>query len=189
MYEVSWCIWTPIPGNACIGCWPWSWITTGKGRNELWVWWGARQYDCAQWCFPAITYQTWSGSTALLNEKPLAYYMVQNNYTINCFAKEICMLMDHIPLVLMISKDAATLLQHLKCIMLHIQQYNLHMLYKHGPDLYTVDWISRNKHVENKDQEMQAWMSMCMWAVKQWISWYAHPQKIYRQQPARMQTC
>ena len=38
--------------------------------------------------------------------------------------------------------------------MLRIHQYRVHIKYKPGPDLYIVDWMSRNKHIENKDQEI-----------------------------------
>ena len=54
----------------------------------------------------------------------------------------------------MVSKDGTTLSQQLQCIMLHITQYNLCILYKPGPDLYIANWLSSHIHTENKDQEI-----------------------------------
>ena len=53
-----------------------------------------------------------------------------------CFAKEVYVITDHKPLVAMVSKDVATLSQWLQCIILHIYQYSMHILYKPGPELY-----------------------------------------------------
>ena len=56
-----------------------------------------------------------------------------------CFAKEVCVVMDHKPLELMINKDVATLSQLIQHIMLHVHQYSVHILYKPGADLYIVN--------------------------------------------------
>ena len=71
-----------------------------------------------------------------------------------CFAREVCVIMDHIPLVVIISKDVAMLSQCLQCILLHIYQYSVCILYKPAPDLYIVDWLSKNNCMENKDWEI-----------------------------------
>ena len=32
----------------------------------------------------------------------------------------------------------------------------IHIVHKPGPDLYIEDWLSQNKHTENRDQEIKA---------------------------------
>ena len=54
------------------------------------------------------------------------------------FAKEVCIINDHKPLVAVISKDVAMLSQHLQCIMLHNHPYRIHIIYKPCLDLYIV---------------------------------------------------
>ena len=54
----------------------------------------------------------------------------------------------------MISKDMAIFSQQLQCIMLCIHQYSVHILYKPGPELDIVDWLSCHNHIENWDQEI-----------------------------------
>ena len=53
-----------------------------------------------------------------------------------------------------ISKYVAVLSQQLQCIILHIQQNSVHILCKPGPALYIADWLSRNSHMENKEQKI-----------------------------------
>ena len=43
--------------------------------------------------------------------------------------------------------------QWLQCILLTIHQYRTHIIYKPGPDIYIVDWLSRQNNAENKDGE------------------------------------
>ena len=64
------------------------------------------------------------------------------------------MITDHKQLVAMVSKDITTVSQWLQCIMLHIPKYSMYILYKPGPYLYIVEWLSHNKQTENKDQEI-----------------------------------
>ena len=71
------------------------------------------------------------------------------------FSKEVNIIIDHKQLVAMVSKDVATLsISHLQCILLYIYQYSMCMLYKPGPDLYIVIWLSHDNHTENRDQEI-----------------------------------
>ena len=72
-----------------------------------------------------------------------------------CSAKEVYIITDHKPLVVMVSKDVATLPQQLQCIMLHIHPYSVCILYKPGPMLYSEDWLSQNNHAVNRDQEIR----------------------------------
>ena len=51
-----------------------------------------------------------------------------------------------------VQKGCSKYIPAFKCIMLCIHQYSVHILYKHGPDLYIADWLSKNNHVEKKDQ-------------------------------------
>ena len=71
-----------------------------------------------------------------------------------CFAKEVNIITDHKPSVAIVSKYVATLSQCSQCIMLCIHPYNMHILYKLGPNLCIVDWLSYHNHTENKDQEI-----------------------------------
>ena len=50
-------------------------------------------------------------------------------------------------------KQCATCLE-LKDIMLCTHQYSVFTLYKPGPELYIVHWLSYHNHAENKGQEM-----------------------------------
>ena len=42
----------------------------------------------------------------------------------------------------------------MQCIMLHIHHYSVKILYKPGPELFIVDWLSHHNYVESKDQEI-----------------------------------
>ena len=78
-------------------------------------------------------------------------------------------------MVAIISKDVAMLSQHLKCIVLCIYQYSVHILHKPGPDLYEADWLSQNNHTENNDQEITG-MNINMHAIITAVDiQYAHP--------------
>ena len=57
----------------------------------------------------------------------------------HCFAKEVCLITDHNPLVALISKGVATLPQHLQHIILCIYQYRVCIIYKPSPGLHIVD--------------------------------------------------
>ena len=70
------------------------------------------------------------------------------------FVSEVCIITDHKPLVSTLSKDVVMLSQQLQHIMLGIHQYRLHIIYKPGPNLSIVDWLSQNNHTENRDQEI-----------------------------------
>ena len=54
----------------------------------------------------------------------------------------------------MISKDVAKLSQQWQCIMLHIHQYGVQILYKPGLKLFIVVWLSCHSHMENQDQDI-----------------------------------
>ena len=65
----------------------------------------------AEWCYSNIDQE----SLAILHGlERFCYY---------CFAKEVCVITDHKPLVTISGKDMVTLSQHLHCIMLCILQY------------------------------------------------------------------
>ena len=66
-----------------------------------------------------------------------------------CFEKEVYVITNHKLLVAMITKDLVILSQWLQHIMLQIHWYSMYILYKPGPELYTVDWLSHHKLVEN----------------------------------------
>ena len=71
-----------------------------------------------------------------------------------CFAKEVSIITNHNLLVAIINKDVTMLSQQLQHIMLPIHQHRVHSIYKHGPDLYIVYWLSLNNHTENRNQEI-----------------------------------
>ena len=63
---------------------------------------------------------------------------------------------NHKPLISMFKKDvAATLLQHIQCILLKIHQYRVQIIYKPGPEIFIADWLSRHNHVEGKDKPIK----------------------------------
>ena len=66
-----------------------------------------------------------------------------------CSAKEVNKIIDHKPLVAMVSKDITMLSQWLQCIILHIHWYNMCILYKAGPDLQIMDCLSHHNHTIN----------------------------------------
>ena len=54
----------------------------------------------------------------------------------------------------MFKKNIAILSQRLQQILLGIHLYRVRIIYKPGPDLFIVDWLSRQNHSENKDEEI-----------------------------------
>ena len=73
-----------------------------------------------------------------------------------CFAREVTIIIDHKPLVVIFKKDVATLLQRIQWILLRIHQYRVRIIYKPGLDLFIADWLSRQNHKENKDAEISS---------------------------------
>ena len=71
-----------------------------------------------------------------------------------CFARKMCIITDHKPLGAILSMDVATLSQWLQCIMLHIYRYSICIIYIPGLHLYITDRLSKNNHMEDKDQEI-----------------------------------
>ena len=57
------------------------------------------------------------------------------------FASKVDTFTDHKPLVEIFRNDV-TLLQGDQCILLHIHQQKICILYKPGSELYTADWLS-----------------------------------------------
>ena len=53
-----------------------------------------------------------------------------------------------------ISKDVAVFSQWLQCTVMCINQYSVHIIFKPGPKLYIVYWLSYHNHMENDDQEI-----------------------------------
>ena len=72
----------------------------------------------------------------------------------HCFAKDVYIITVHKPLVVMVSKNVAALSQQVQYIMLHIQQYNMHILDKPCLALYIADWLSQHNHIENRVLEI-----------------------------------
>ena len=71
-----------------------------------------------------------------------------------CFTREVSIITDHKPLVAIFKKDVATLLQRLQQILLRIHQYRFKIICKPGSDLFIADWVSRQSHKEDKDEEI-----------------------------------
>ena len=74
---------------------------------------------------------------------------------------EVCIITDHRPLVAIVRKDVAMLPLWLQFIILGIHHNRVHIIYKPGPDLYIIDWLSCNNHTEERDQKI-AGMSVNM---------------------------
>ena len=88
-----------------------------------------------------------------------------------CFIREVYIITDQMPLVVILSKYMAMLCQQWQHIMLRIHQYRVHIIYKPGPDLHVTDWLSWNNHTENKDQEITGMNKI--WKCYQYVSRYA----------------
>ena len=65
------------------------------------------------------------------------------------------MITDHKPVVSMFKKDVATLSQCIQHILLKIHQYRVQIIYKPGPEIFTVDWLLRHNHTEGKDKPIK----------------------------------
>ena len=73
-----------------------------------------------------------------------------------CFTREVSIITDHRPLVAIFKKDIATLPQGLQQILLRIHQYRVKIIYKPGPDLFIMDWLSEKKTVKTMMQKYWA---------------------------------
>ena len=82
----------------------------------------------------------------------LCLLYVLETFTHYCFAREVCVITDHKPLVAIVCKDVATFSQRLQQIMLCIHQYRVHIIYKPYQDLCITGWLSWNNHREDKDK-------------------------------------
>ena len=69
-----------------------------------------------------------------------------------CFAREVCIITNHKPLVATFKKDVTTPLQCLQHILLNIHQYRVQIIYKSGPEIFIADWLSQHNHEEGKDK-------------------------------------
>ena len=68
------------------------------------------------------------------------------------FVRDMSIIMGHKPLVTIFKKNVAMLSQRIQWILLRIHQYRVRIMSKPGWDLFIADWISRQKHKENKDE-------------------------------------
>ena len=57
-------------------------------------------------------------------------------------------------LVAIFKKEVVSLTQRLQWIILHINQYNIRILYKHWPQLFIMEQVSRYNHETNKNEEI-----------------------------------
>ena len=73
----------------------------------------------------------------------------------SCFVWEVSIITDHKPLIAIFKKDATTLSQRLQQILLRIHQYRVRIIYKPGQDLLVIDWLYRQNHNENKDEDIK----------------------------------
>ena len=69
-----------------------------------------------------------------------------------CFGREVLVITDHKLLVSIFKKVVATLSQWIQHIILKIHQYMVQIIYKPGPDIFILDWLSKHNHAEGKDQ-------------------------------------
>ena len=71
-----------------------------------------------------------------------------------CFSHDISVITDHKMLVVIFKKDVVSLSHRLQRIIFCIHHYNIRILSKLGPQLFTADWISRHNHKIGKDEEI-----------------------------------
>ena len=69
-----------------------------------------------------------------------------------CFARDVNVITDHKPLVVIFKKGILTLSQGIQQILLRTYQYRVRTLYKPGPEIFIADWLSQHNHKENKDE-------------------------------------
>ena len=67
-----------------------------------------------------------------------------------CFVREVSIITDHKLLVAISKKDVAMLFQRNN----KIHQYRVRIGYKPEPDLFIADWLSKQNHKGNKDEEV-----------------------------------
>ena len=143
-----------IPGNWCIKCQTWSQIITGKGWHKLWSWSSARQCNTLPNCFFHQNPMSAEQSYSSIEWKAFGTLHGLETFHYYCFAREVCIITDYMPLVAVLSKDVATLSHWLQWTMLGIHHYRVHIIFKPGLDLYITNWLYHNSHAENKDQEI-----------------------------------
>ena len=61
---------------------------------------------------------------------------------------------DNKLLVEILKKDVGSLSQSLQGILLCIHQYGIRVLYTPGPQLFLIDWLSRDNHETHKEKEI-----------------------------------
>ena len=146
-----------IPGNRCIQSRTGSWPTTYKRRYKL----------SKRWC----TWQQYPENNHLGKQELVSHrkrYSDTETAALGmlnglehfhhyCFAREVSNITKHKPLVAIFKKDVATLVWRLQNILLRIHQYRARIIYKPGPDLFRADWLSRQNHMENKDDKIPRW--------------------------------
>ena len=76
--------------------------------------------------------------------------------------------------------DTATLFPRLQCILLRNHQYNVDTKYNLRPEIYIVDWLSRQSHAEKKDKEILEFKLSCTLAESKLIFLCAFPLKTYK---------
>ena len=70
------------------------------------------------------------------------------------FFHEVSIIKDHKPSVAISKKNVASLSQWLQHILLHRHQYKIHILCKPRQEHYITDWLSKQNHCKNKDEEI-----------------------------------
>ena len=84
-----------------------------------------------------------------------------------CFTHKVSVIIDHNPFMAIFKKHVATLSQKLQLTLLCIHQYRICILYKQGPQLYIVDWLTSHNHTEGKDREITGMKPepKCSWNI------------------------
>ena len=77
------------------------------------------------------------------------------NFHHYCVSREVLVITDHKPLILMFKKDIATLLQCTQDILLKNHQYRVQIIYKPGSEICIADWLLRHNHVEGKEKPIK----------------------------------
>ena len=70
------------------------------------------------------------------------------------FTRDVSIITGHKPLVAIFNNIAATLSQRLQWILFRIHQNRVRIICKADPDLMIADWLSRQNHKENKNEEI-----------------------------------
>ena len=92
---------------------------------------------------PAKAHQVWERRYSNIERVALGMLPRLEKFHHYCFAREVSIITDHKPQIVIFKKVVAMLSQRMQQILLRIYQYRVRKIYKPGPDQFITDWLSR----------------------------------------------